>query len=475
MRRHRRPARAAGPACIGVEHRARLAKAGASQSSLALCRGCPRRDRRRRRPPDRLADRLQPADRRIHFACATPPQPAIATLSGRFAARSGSGRRRRRRRGRRPHRRTCGRSRSGVRGSSRRRAPRRNTRCANARSVSAARMAPPLIRKNCASPICRPERPLLSTARNEHADRRVAQPALPPRNDAPPMITATMASSSRPKPAVGAAAPSRPSITIMPTAVKQPMMTSTDEARAAARRRPPGAACADRRRAHRCAMPIGRRAEDQPAGEEGAARRAATAGVKPNRIGVFIKSTKPWSKAMRRGAGQRDGEPARPDPGGERDDQRVEAEPADDQAVQARRRARQAAMPATSASGTGTPCLCGKRRHDGAERERPSPARCRPSARRCRSSRRPRRSRAPRSARSARRSSASVAKRGLITAKTMASSKRRRRRSRCGRAARRRGHAAILVGERLADAPTSLSLRAGAAARRPSRQAGAGR
>src|ERR1700757_3490020 len=35
---------------------------------------------------------------------------------------------------------------------------------AAARSVSAARIAPPLMRKNPASPICRPDRPLFSTA-----------------------------------------------------------------------------------------------------------------------------------------------------------------------------------------------------------------------------------------------------------------------------------------------------------------------
>jgi hypothetical protein len=57
----------------------------------------------------------------------------------------------------------------------------------------------------------------------EHAEAVSRSRPSPPRKEAPPITTATIASSSRPKPAVGAAAPSRPSMTSIPAAVKQPM------------------------------------------------------------------------------------------------------------------------------------------------------------------------------------------------------------------------------------------------------------
>ena len=57
--------------------------------------------------------------------------------------------------------------------------------------------------------------------------------------------------------------------------------------------------------------------------------------MKPNDDRRVHEADEALVEGKRRGAGERDREPARPDPGGERHDQRIEAEASDDQPVQA--------------------------------------------------------------------------------------------------------------------------------------------
>ncbi len=198
------------------------------------------------------------------------------------------------------------------------------------------------------------------------------------------------------------------------------------------------------------------------------------AGVKPSDDRRVHQRDEAHVEGDRGGVGQRDRQAARPDPGGERDDQRIEAEPADDQRRSAhrprgRRRCRRAA-PAAPARRPGRRAPRPPRRAPS-----PSPARCRPSARRCRASRRPRRSPASAFCSTSATRFGEVAKRGLMTAKTTTSSERRRAPIALARQpGAGAGHAGELVGEGLAGRGRRRR-RAAPAGRRPSRRAAAGR
>ena len=304
----------------------------------------------------------------IHFACATPPQPAIARRSGRL--------RRARRVGADAVDVAAGEG--GVDagmaevdwgpGGHRAAARREKTPAARARSVSAARMIVPLIRKNCASPICRPERPLLRMARKstpiavsrEPAGAAAEGRAAEDHRDDGVELEAEAGGRRR-----GAEAAEHHDHAERGEAAHD----EEDHERAGCpRRRRPGAACADRRRRRRCGgRAASRRRISQPARKASATSSSDT--VKPSDDRRVHQRDEAHVEGDRRGVGQRDREAARPDPGGERDDQRVEAEAADDQRRSAhrprgRRRCRRA-----SASGTGTPGLTASAAHDGAERD----------------------------------------------------------------------------------------------------------
>ena len=202
---------------------------------------------------------------------------------------------------------------------------------------------------------------------------------------------------------------------------------------------------------------------------------SSTAGVKPNRIGVFISVTKPMSKAMVVASVSETARPraqiqaasvtisgSRPRPPTISAVQRVDGDAGGDAGEQRERH--------------GHAVACGKRRDDGAEHQHRTRRDVDRRARRCRSSRRPRRWRARRSARPAREVRQSSAKRGLIDGED----DRKQQRGGSHRVAREHARRArdMLANSSRKASPSRerrRRCRAGAAARRPSRRAAAGR